>query len=107
MMVQKVTPSVYYNQWLKRLNTQLNESTNQNPIKVPKVVKPTNIKTLLKTLRTINSQLVPSFLGRHQYLGDQIYAMLVDINLFLLMFLTLQSAPNWLHWKQSKKSVSP
>ena len=77
MMIQKVTPYVYYNQWLKRLNTQLNESTNQNPIKVTKVVKLINIKTLLKTLRTINSQLAPSFLGRHQYLGDQIYAMLV------------------------------
>ena len=34
------------NQWLKRLNTQLNKPTNQNTLKVPKVVKPTNKKTL-------------------------------------------------------------
>ena len=41
-------------QWLKRLDTQLNEPINQNSIKVPKVVKPTNKKTLLyKTLGII------------------------------------------------------
>ena len=33
--------------WLKRLDTQLNEQTNQNLMKVPKVVKPTNKKTPL------------------------------------------------------------
>ena len=41
------TPFVDYNQWLKRLDTQLNETTNQNYIKVPKVAKPKNKKTLL------------------------------------------------------------
>ena len=30
-----------------RLETQLNESTNQSSIKVPKIVKTTTIKTLL------------------------------------------------------------
>ena len=35
------TPSVDYYYWLKRLDTQLNEPTNQNLIKVAKVVKPT------------------------------------------------------------------
>ena len=34
---------------LNNLDTQLNEQTNQNSIKVPKVVKPTNKKTLLKS----------------------------------------------------------
>ena len=38
--------SVVFNLWLKRLDTQLNEPTNQNYIKIPKVVKPTNKKTL-------------------------------------------------------------
>ena len=33
-----------YNQWLKRLETQLNKPTNQDSIKVIKVVKPTNKK---------------------------------------------------------------
>ena len=42
--------SVHYNYWLKCLDTQLSESTNQNTLKVPKVVKSTNKKTLLKTL---------------------------------------------------------
>ena len=42
-----MTPSVNYNQWLKRLDNQFNEPINQNAIKVPKVVKPTNKKTLL------------------------------------------------------------
>ena len=39
----KKSPSVD----LKRLHTQLNEPTNQNLVKGPKVVKPTNKKTLL------------------------------------------------------------
>ena len=44
-MIHKITPYVDYNYRLKRLNTQLNEPTNQNSN--PKVVKPTNKKTLL------------------------------------------------------------
>ena len=47
MMKHKITHSVDYNYWLKRLDTQLNKPTNQNLIRVPKVVKPTNKKTLL------------------------------------------------------------
>ena len=46
-MIHKITPSVDYNWWFKRLDTQLNESTNQNIIKVFKVVNITNKKTLL------------------------------------------------------------
>ena len=38
----KITPSVDYKLWLKRLDTQLDETTNQNAIKVSKVVKPIN-----------------------------------------------------------------
>ena len=44
MMINKITHSVDYNQWLKRLDAQLNEPTNKNTIRV---VKPTNKKTLL------------------------------------------------------------
>ena len=40
-------PSVHYNYWLKRLDTQLNKPTNENSLKVPKVDNPTNKKTLL------------------------------------------------------------
>ena len=37
--------NIYYNWWLlKRLDTKLNKLINQNSIKVPKVVKPTNKK---------------------------------------------------------------
>ena len=35
MMIHKIIPSVDYNYWLKRLNTQLSEPTNQNSIKSP------------------------------------------------------------------------
>ena len=42
--MHKSTPFVDYNQWLKRLNNQLNKLTNQNLLKVPKYVKPTNKK---------------------------------------------------------------
>ena len=41
--INKITP---YNQRLKHLDTQLIEPTNQNAAKVPKVVKPTNKKSL-------------------------------------------------------------
>ena len=45
MMIYKITLFVDYNKWLKRLDIQLNEPTNQNLIKVSKVVKPANKKT--------------------------------------------------------------
>ena len=38
----KITLPIDFNLWLKRLNTLLNEPTNQNLIKVPKVVGPKN-----------------------------------------------------------------
>ena len=47
MMIHKITPSVDYNFWWKRLETQLKKQTNQNLIKGPNVVEPTNKKTLL------------------------------------------------------------
>ena len=51
-IMYKIVPSVYYIQWFKRLDTQFNEPTNQNSIKVPKVVESTNKKGYLKTLGT-------------------------------------------------------
>ena len=47
MIIHKITPNEDYNQLLKCLDTQLNEQANQNSIKVCKVVKPRNKKTLL------------------------------------------------------------
>ena len=44
MIIHKITPSVDYNKWMKRLETQPNEPTKQNSKEVPKVVKPTNKK---------------------------------------------------------------
>ena len=44
---KKITPSVDYNQLFKRLNTHLNEPTNQNSLEEPKVVKATNKNNLL------------------------------------------------------------
>ena len=46
-MVHKIIPYVNYNQWLKHLDTQRNEQTNQNLTEVPKVVEP-NKNTVLK-----------------------------------------------------------
>ena len=42
MIIYKITPSLDYNLWFKRLGTQLYEQTKQNLIKFPKVVEPTN-----------------------------------------------------------------
>ena len=56
----QITPSVDYNYWLKRLDTQLIEPTNQ----VPKNVRPKNKKREYKTLETsvLNSLMFPPFL---------------------------------------------
>ena len=48
MMIHKPNPSVDGNQWLNRLDTQLNEQTNQNSIKVPKIIKTINEKKFIK-----------------------------------------------------------
>ena len=45
MIIHKIIPSVDFNQWLKRLD-KLYELTNQNVIKVTKVIMPMNKKTL-------------------------------------------------------------
>ncbi len=47
MMMHKITSFLDYNQWLKRLDTQLNKPTKQNSMKVPKVIKKTNEKILI------------------------------------------------------------
>ena len=43
----EITTFVDNRQFFKRLDTQLNEPTNPNSLKVPKIVRPTNKKTLL------------------------------------------------------------
>ena len=55
---------VDYNEWLKRLDAQLNNE-NQNTTKVPKVIKLTNKKKINKTLGTsvINSPISPLLPG--------------------------------------------
>ena len=54
-MIHNITPAVDYNYWLKCMNnTKLKEPTNQNSIKVPNNVKPTNKKHYYKT-SVINS----------------------------------------------------
>ena len=46
MMIHKYTTHVDYKWLLKRLDTQVNESTNQNSINVPLVVMLTSNKTV-------------------------------------------------------------
>ena len=43
-MIHKITPTADFQLRVKCLDTQLNESTNQNSIKVPKVEKQRNMK---------------------------------------------------------------
>ena len=47
MMIHKITPSVDYNLWLKRMDNYLSETTNHISIKVPEIVKQTNNETLI------------------------------------------------------------
>ena len=42
MTINKITPSVDFNQWFNSLDTQPSEPTYQNSMNTPKVVKPTN-----------------------------------------------------------------
>ena len=52
MVIHKIIPSVDYNKWLKRLDTQLNELTNQNSIKSPKLLSQLIRKRYYKILET-------------------------------------------------------
>ena len=52
MVIVKITPSVVYNWWLERLDTQLNKPTNQNSLKVPNFVHQRIRKRYYKTLGT-------------------------------------------------------
>ena len=45
-MIHKITPTADLNKWLKRFDTQLYKPTNENSIKIPKVVKSTHTTTL-------------------------------------------------------------
>ena len=55
MIIHKIASSVDYNYWFKRLDTQLNEATNQNSFKVSEVLNQPRIKRYYhKTLRTSN-----------------------------------------------------
>ena len=65
MLTNKINPFKDYNQWLKRLDTQLNEPKKTNSIIVPKVVKPTNNIRYYNTLGTsvINSPMSPPSLN--------------------------------------------
>ena len=70
---------------VKTFLTQLNESTNHNLLKVPKVVKPANKKMLLKTLGTsvINSPLSPSFLLKSKFsFRSNLLEYILDIGIF-------------------------
>ena len=49
-VIYKIPSFLDNNYWLKRLDTQLNETTNQKSFKVPKVIKPMNKKTLIKLI---------------------------------------------------------
>ena len=44
ILIHTITPSIDYNWWLKRLDTQLVEPTNQNLFKVYKIIKKTFLK---------------------------------------------------------------
>ena len=66
-MINKIIPSLDYN---KGLDTQLNEPTNKNAIKVPKVVKSMKKKTWLYNFGVhCNKQPnAPSSLSEYKYL---------------------------------------
>ena len=72
MMTHKITPSVDLNQWLKRLNTQLNKPINQNSLTSPKLLSQRMRKRYCKTLGTdvINSPLLPCSLANQSFMNN-------------------------------------
>ena len=58
--------SVDYNLWLKHLDTQHNEPSNQNVINVPKVIKPNIILKLWGKTSVINSPMSPPLPGQNK-----------------------------------------
>ena len=58
--MHKTTPSVDCNYWLKRLDIQLNQSTNKNSIKVPRVVEPKIRKRYYKHFNVPSLMHIPS-----------------------------------------------
>ena len=87
-MIHRITPSADYNQWLKRLDSQLNKPPNQNIMKGPKVMKLTNEKTIFKkTFGTsvIKSSIVPFLPDKNTF-----SCTLKDINRHFNSFLTVK-----------------
>ena len=70
---EKITPFVNYNQWLKRLDPQLNKPTIQNLLKVPKVVKLTNKKMLLQNFGDLNCPMSLSCLKEECHNNNKIF----------------------------------
>ena len=73
MIIHKIIPFVDYNSWLKRLDTQLIELSNQNSVKVSKVIELTNKKRYHQTLGTsvINSPMSPPSLSISEYILEK------------------------------------
>ena len=84
MMIHKITSSVDYNLWFKRLETKSNEPTNQNSIKDMEVVKLPNNKLCSKTLGTsvIISPMSPSFFVFSSFLNAKFHKIYDTFNQF-------------------------
>ena len=75
MILYKITPPVDYNQWLKRLITPLNETTNQNLMKVSKIqrIRKLCYKTLGTILLRPNVRFLPDYLQSSKHYNDYCY----------------------------------
>ena len=71
-MTHKITPSVDYNQWLKRLNTQHNKPTNQNSLTSQKLLSQRMKKRYCKTLGTDVINIAPLLSGK-SIIHEQFY----------------------------------
>ena len=69
LIIHQITTSLDYNQWLKRLDTQLKYPTNQNLLKVP--IVPTNYKSL--GISVINSPMSVPYLKPCVKIGSYIH----------------------------------
>ncbi len=89
MMINKISPSVDYNHWLKRFNTQLSKQTNKNSINSPKLLSQQIRKKYYKTLGTsvINSPMSPPSLD-----------LLMFVVIIYLCPGTLEGLLNWVPW---------
>ena len=88
MMIHKIPLSVYYNQWLKRLDNQLNKLFNQNSIQSQNLLSQGIWKLYYKTLTSVKNNLMSPPSLRHVTVKES------ELSILCLMQIKMDGDPN-------------